>query len=344
MATNTTMSKKPITILVILGAIVLLIIAVVMITKNKSKENFLGNLPSFTTKVDLQTCGSNQGNSGSNALNPDGTPSGDSGFSIPGTYQALLAPRNFGGAYGANIRYNMPSYSQQAVPADPLTLGKMVSGLNVGSGCGGSSPATNISSGVGVTNSNINNNMNNKMINNNPKTKENYPSSCSAGGYGTDTIIGGPVTQANYSAGNYSDALKSAFQGVSSDVHASSLPIGDMTVVNALGESSQPIICERLMIANRNSRLRGQGDPIRGDLPCVPISGYMRPSVQPNIDLQQGAMNVMGGIDNETTKQLADLIYRSSGNSNQTISGVDMTTQLRSSLSAGQADLQVHAY
>jgi Family of unknown function (DUF5850) len=101
------------------------------------------------------------------------------------------------------------------------------------------------------------------------------------------------------------------------------VPVGDMNTVNSLGETVQPIVYDRFIYANRNSRLRALGDPIRGDLPIVPCSGnWFRPSVHPNIDLQEGAMNVMGGVNNDTTQALAELINSTSGDS--TIAGVNM--------------------
>lgn len=124
---------------------------------------------------------------------------------------------------------------------------------------------------------------------------------------------------------------------------------GDMNYRDAAffdqdGTAKQPIVYDRFMYANRNSRLRGLGDPIRGDLPIAPLSGgWFVPSGAfegPNVVLQQGAMNVMGGVNNETSRQLADLVYNTSGGTAKTIGGVDMSnysmgTFFRSGASAG---------
>lgn len=100
------------------------------------------------------------------------------------------------------------------------------------------------------------------------------------------------------------------------------------TFMDANGELKQPIVYDRFMYANRNSRLRSAGDPIRGDLPIVPASGnWFTPSVHPNIDLQAGALNVLGGVNNETSNRLNDLIYSSSGGGDTTIGGVDLRQQ-----------------
>lgn len=93
------------------------------------------------------------------------------------------------------------------------------------------------------------------------------------------------------------------------------------------GERRQAISYNRYIYANKNSRLRSQGDPFRGDLPIVPATGnWFVPSVHPNIDLQAGAMNVMGGVNNGTNHQLSHLIYATSGGSESTIGGVDLAT------------------
>lgn len=92
------------------------------------------------------------------------------------------------------------------------------------------------------------------------------------------------------------------------------------------GEINQPIIYDRYIYANRKSKLRSGGDPIRGDLPIVPDSGnWFTPSVHPNIDLQPGAINVLAGVNNDTNKQLANLIYNASGRADTTIGGVNMS-------------------
>lgn len=91
------------------------------------------------------------------------------------------------------------------------------------------------------------------------------------------------------------------------------------------GERRQAISYNRYVYANKSSRLRSQGDPFRGDLPIVPATGnWFVPSVHPNIDLQAGAMNVMGGVNNGTNHQLSHLIYATSGGSDSTIGGVDL--------------------
>lgn len=92
------------------------------------------------------------------------------------------------------------------------------------------------------------------------------------------------------------------------------------------GEIVQPVTYDRFMFSNKKSRLREHGDPIRGDLPIIPHnSDWFRPSVQPHLDLKQGAMQVLGGFNNDTSNQLAQLMSTSSGNALQTFGGIQFS-------------------
>jgi hypothetical protein len=92
------------------------------------------------------------------------------------------------------------------------------------------------------------------------------------------------------------------------------------------GDIVQPVTYDRFMFSNKRSRLREHGDPIRGDLPIIPHnSDWFRPSVQPHIDLKEGAMQVMGGFDNETNNQLSMLMAASAGNALQTFGGMNFS-------------------
>lgn len=245
-----------------------------------------GMNPSRVWKVDRIT-----------ASSPEAAKKGDF-YSVPGTYQAILNPRFSNVDYGANIRYNMPSYENQASPCNPLTFGNMV---KENYGCGSSAPNSF-----------------------NPSVK---------------------ATEPGFAAGNYNDVLDSVYSNASYPEASSTLPVGDMTTINADGESVQPIIYDRYIYANRNSRLRSQGDPIRGDLPIVPSGGdWFRPSVHPSIDLQQGALSVIGGNQNETSNALSELIYSASGNAATIIGGVDMSTQFAARAGGGMNDVTITAF
>jgi len=93
----------------------------------------------------------------------------------------------------------------------------------------------------------------------------------------------------------------------------------------------QPVTFDRFMFANKKSRRRTGGDPIRGDLPIIPQNtGWFRPSVQPHLDLQEGALNVLGGFDSETNVNLAYLMAASAGNSMTSFGGAPFSGEDRS--------------
>jgi hypothetical protein len=328
-----------------------LIVAVVAVNNIKSKdeedeiqEDFFMN-PSMTWKVDRV------------AATPSGAKKGDF-FSVPGTYQAMLNPRFSNVDYGANIRYNMPSQNNLASPCNPLGYA--------------SNPLTFASM--------VNSQQNQAATKENFTTKENYGCQSCGGGCGVAGCRkggaplgyngGAPIIPGNgYANGNFNKVTEQVYSDkkAGGDTYAkresmycdgnnkqslsSSLPVRDMTALNAAGDSVQPIVYDRYIYANRNSRLRGQGDYFRGDLPIMPCNtGWFQVSVQPNIDLNQGAMAVMGGVSNDTSKGLADLIYKTSGQAETAISGIDysqhvnMSTMFGGDLSAGQGDVNVTAF
>jgi hypothetical protein len=178
-------------------------------TKKRSiKENFL---PSMTYKVDRVA-----------APNEDFAHKGQF-WSVPGTYQSLVAPRSASVQYGSQIQYNLPPESFLAYKSD--------------------TPFAN-----------------------------------------------------------------------------------DGLLLTGEGDTVEPVTYDRFMVANKLSRLNQHGDPIRGDLPIIPHnSDWFRPSVQPHIDLKQGAMQVMGGFDNETNNQLSLLMAASAGNAMQTFGGMNFS-------------------
>lgn len=300
-----------------LVALVVAVLAICNYNTNKitSREEF-GMLPSRVWKVD-----------GALADSREAAAKGDF-YSVPGYYQSMMSPRFLNADLGANIRYNTPSLENMAVPAQPLDFGLMVNkGYNrenfttnattEGYGCG------NCSASVG----------------------------CRAGGAPIDMHAAPPLMAADFASGNYNELTQQSRDNLYPET-SDMIPVGDMTTLNAEGETIQPIVYERFIYANRNSRLRSLGDPIRGDLAIVPCKAdWFRPSVHPVIDLQEGAMNVMGGVSNETTQELATLIAATSGD--RIIAGVDlsqvvhdptMTTLKSSEWSSAMADVNVTAF
>lgn len=165
-----------------------------------------------------------------------------------------------------------------------------------------------------------------------------------------DPLGGNPTVVEGFSVGNPSNYTNGNYQQVSDTLNNSqysnvpyttnSLPQENLSYLTANGELKQPIVYDRFMFANRQSRLRSQGDWFRGDLPIVPMTGnWFVPSVHPNIDLNAGAINVMAGPNNETNNKLSTLIYNSSGGGDTTIGGVDLkmsgTQKYGSTVAAG---------
>jgi hypothetical protein len=209
--------------------------------------------------------------------------------------------------YGANIKYNMPSKEKLAVPCDPLTFGNMSK----------------------------------------ESYKEKFTTCATTCGSGSRDVSCGKsddsLMEADYASGNYKDEMSQSQQGVQYPSPTDMMPVGDMTTVNSLGETVQPIVYDRFIYANRNSRLRAHGDPIRGDLPIVPCAAdWFRPSAHPNIDLQQGAMNVLAGLNNETTQAMSELINSTSGD--RTIAGVNLESNRMSGTSGALSTVNVTAF
>ena len=81
----------------------------------------------------------------------------------------------------------------------------------------------------------------------------------------------------------------------------------DMCNINLMGTETQPVIYDRLMYSNMRSRLRGQGDYIRGDLLITPDNykagcqhnNWFQVSVKPERDLNPGAMEHLYGKSEE---------------------------------------------
>jgi len=291
-------------------------------------------------------------------------PLNDDNFIKTPQFQGLLAPRFNNFDVGANIRYDPPDHRNMATPCNPLTFGDMArenyNGCNKGYlngcvGCAGSNnlpntpppgsllPPPNYSSG--------NYQQSIESIGGGGTLQEgyddytynqNYPTSCGAGGCSGGCAPscgkgGMPVprksylmsSKPGYAAGDYNKVMDQSYDSSSYPDAQDMLPVGTMTGITADGSVVQPVVYTQFVFANQKSRLRGLGDPIRGDLPIVPCEGNWF-SVHPNVnlDLHEGAMNVMGGVGNQTNQALSKLIWNASGNADTTIGGVNIQNDL----------------
>lgn len=153
--------------------------------------------------------------------------------------------------------------------------------------------------------------------------REDYKQACSECNPQGPDYMAEPVMPAGWAAGNYNQVEQEAGRIPEA---SSTLPITGMDSINQLGEETQVINIDRLIYANRNSRLRSLGDPIRGDLPIVPCQAeWFRPSVNVATDLQQGALSVMGGLDGEQQTKFTNLINSESRGTESTIAGINIS-------------------
>lgn len=82
-------------------------------------------------------------------------------------------------------------------------------------------------------------------------------------------------------------------------------------IMDVNGEMIQPVVYDRLIYANKRSRLTENADFIRGDLPIFPNNlGWFSPSVQPHIVLRHG---IIDDYDKETSDRLKLLQMESQG-------------------------------
>jgi hypothetical protein len=278
-------------------------------TRVTSKEGFLGNGPSFTVKVQKE------------AVVTDGVQKGNF-FSVP-QFQASIAPRMFGGSYGSNITYNLPSYSNLAVPQNPegyandfKNMAREGYASKEGYGCGGGSCSSPVPS-------------------------------CGKGGTGFGAFGEDPHPSRvppGFAAGDYNKVQESGYSNFQDQASMSTLPLSTMTTVDASGNTNNVQVWDRLMYSNRTSRLRKSGDKIRGDLPIVPCNtGWFRPSVAPNIDLEPGALNVMAG-NSEQGNALSEFLAVSSSGVSTTWGGVNVANDLSTSLGQNLSTVQLTSY
>jgi hypothetical protein len=233
--------------------------------------------------------------------------------------QYLLSPRMSGGiGIPATIRYNMPDRKNMGVNS--------CNPLNPSAG-----PPTLMSAAAAV--------------------KENF-AQCGAGGTALPSnCMPNPISSSpsNFQTGNRKEVLNSMLSG---QRVTDSMPnnVCGIQTTNSVGESTNPVIYNNYVYANRKSRLNGLGDRIRGDLPIKPSTlQWFRPAVNPNIDLTQGAMNVMGGVGNGTARELSEFIFDQSGGSEAALGGVpvsqfNMGNQFQGQISGGHSDVTFSAF
>lgn len=269
------------------------------------KENFLAGLPPVRPVVMKEAASKS-----TNQL-----------YTIPGTYQAALAPRFSNLDYGANILYNMPTADKLAVPpVNPISYGSMGRSCN-------------------CANSNV---------------EEGYCSSCgvvggcrqNSTGMDNNSINMNNAVPSNFTVSNYAQQMaQNSFTPTTDILPAQNMGQQNM-MVNALGQADvQPVVYDRYIYANQKSRLYAQQDFFRGNIPIIPEpTGWFRPSVRPQIDLNSGALAVMGGVGNQTNQELLALQNAAAGGALDVGSGINFAVQRSNYLGSAGGDIQVTAF
>jgi hypothetical protein len=180
------------------------------------------------------------------------------GFQVPPNMQKMLSPRGTAESFGlgTNIRYNKPSHEKMAY-TNPSQFGNMV--------------------------------------------QENYGAKEQRCGVSGSPYQASPTPeQSNYTNGNFADVRKTLPKlpgAAANKMLSNSLPIPTMDSAGGADGGEDVVNYNRMITANPNSRTRGAGCPFRGDLQVVPRrTGLFDPPANPTLDLQQGAMQVMAGI------------------------------------------------
>jgi len=150
-----------------------------------------------------------------------------------------------------------------------------------------------------------------------------------------------PHMNADCNNGDYPDVLEQVAEDHPANLGiTNSLPIAQMDNLNSDGTMDNKVVYSRLMVSNRNSRLRSQGCTLRGDLPIPPCkTGWFQVSANPTIDLNQGAMQVLAGTDNETSNSLAALINSTTGQT--AIAGANLTPEQLTYIGSSGNDINV---
>ena len=101
-------------------------------------------------------------------------------------------------------------------------------------------------------------------------------------------------------------------------------------MMTSFGDSNQEtpvVVTNNLMWTNSRSKLRSQGDWLRGDLAIVPCEpGWFRPSIVPSRDLHNGALAVIGGINNATAAATASLMFSNTAGLSSSFAGVPISS------------------
>ena len=146
-----------------------------------------------------------------------------------------------------------------------------------------------------------------------------------------------------YTASNYSD-LQNALSGQTA---TSELPVGNMETVNAQGVAENVFTVNTLMHSPMRSKLRQHSDFIRGDLPIIPDqckTKWFNVAVNPAIDLNIGAMNIMAGRNEASVLFNETVTALNGGLSNDVYASVNMASQKDTATIGNSRGISVTAF
>ena len=345
-----------------------LVASVVVICNYDKKENFVenfagsaGGMPQFEVRAEKVM-----------ACNEQAAARGEF-FSVP-NFQAQLSPRMFSESYGPNINYNQPALPNLGVPANPLAAKEPFNFAKMArenympkQSCGTAASGDFMADPVMRANYH-NGNWSAVTFGGGNEVRENFgkggksplamaanaaanPSAQGVGVAANAMLPAQPVAPTNAMAAANMSGVALPQQNITSPLPAAMIAAAAKVDPNAdpsclcAGQEGEPIVYDRYIIANRNNRLRAQGDPIRGDLPIAKTNtGWFQTSAKPDESLNPGAINVMAGHDNETSKQMTALLYAAKGgaNADSAVGGTVLTKQqMASALGQPASDVAV---
>lgn len=327
-----------------------LVASVVVICNYDKKENFVenfagsaGGMPQFQVRAEKVM-----------ACNEEAAARGEF-FSVP-NFQSQLSPRMFSESYGPDIRYNLPAQKNLGVPAHPLAAKEPFQFAKMArenyhhpkQQCGDAKQSMP-GAAPPLMNANYHNGNWSKVAFG-PQSVEGFnganPAAAMAAAHSampsnaTTTGKNGDVVS---SSGMLPSAVVKPNEPVAPNLPVSNMnmPMSAQQIAAAAkvdpnadpsclcaGQEGEPIVYDRYIISNRNNRLRAQGDMIRGDLPIAKTNtGWFQTSAKPNEVLQQGALNVIAGLENSTAKEMAAFLLQQTGNTEPASGGVPLDQQ-----------------
>lgn len=288
-----------------------LVILVIYLIKRNVKESFVDTPRMALTQTIAVSSNGNQ-----HIIPSCKTADPTTQFISTPSFQSMLAPRFQSTPFGAFIKYKPTSIGNLAVPENPLGYSKTVTEAFMGDDQGGNKCGSCKNYGCGTT--------------------------CAQSGMNIATLSSVGIN--NYTGSVINTSLPS------NPVITDSLPVGTMTVQNqdSVDGPEQFQVYDRLIYANKKSRLLAHGDSFRGDIPIAPRctsqeDAWFNVSANPARDLRVGYVQSLAGsnIDNNADMKALQLQYM--GNSSL-IGGFGTTNTSTILSSAGDTGVVVTAF